>query len=104
MHREVALQQTLQPQFATTGKPPFAPWADGSPKKKPPDLQAACPISLRSHHALGGWVMVVLETGLVLADLPIELVDQLVEGDRDERFEFAVELLVRGLEAMADDG
>ncbi len=34
----------------------------------------------------------------------VALADQLVEGDRDERFEFAVELLVRGLEAMADDG
>jgi AcrR family transcriptional regulator len=33
----------------------------------------------------------------------VALADQLVEGDRDERFEFAVELLVRGLEAMADD-
>jgi AcrR family transcriptional regulator len=34
----------------------------------------------------------------------VALADQLVEGDRDERFEFGVELLVRGLEAMADDG
>ena len=31
------------------------------------------------------------------------LADDLVAGDRDERFEFAIELLVRGLEAMADD-
>ena len=29
------------------------------------------------------------------------LADDLVAGDRDERFEFAIELLVRGLEAMA---
>ena len=31
------------------------------------------------------------------------LADDLVAGDRDERFEFAIELLVRGLEAMAKD-
>ena len=29
------------------------------------------------------------------------LAADLVAGDRDERFEFAIELLVRGLEAMA---
>ena len=29
------------------------------------------------------------------------LADDLVAGDADERFEFAIELLVRGLEAMA---
>ncbi len=33
----------------------------------------------------------------------IALADDLAAGDRDERFEFAIELLVRGLEAMADD-
>jgi AcrR family transcriptional regulator len=34
----------------------------------------------------------------------VALADELVAGDRDERFEFAIELLLRGLEAMADDG
>ena len=32
------------------------------------------------HHALGRLVMVILQAGLVLAHLAIELVDQLVEG------------------------
>jgi TetR/AcrR family tetracycline transcriptional repressor len=32
------------------------------------------------------------------------LADDLVAGDADERFEFAIELLVRGLEAMAERG
>ena len=31
------------------------------------------------------------------------LADDLTEGDADERFEFAMELLVRGLEAMAKE-
>ena len=33
----------------------------------------------------------------------VALADDLVAGDTDERFEFALELLIRGLEAMADD-
>lgn len=33
----------------------------------------------------------------------VELADELVAGGRDERFEFAIDLLVRGLEAMAED-
>jgi AcrR family transcriptional regulator len=33
----------------------------------------------------------------------VALADELVEGGPDERFEFAIELLVRGLEAMARD-
>jgi AcrR family transcriptional regulator len=33
----------------------------------------------------------------------VDLADELVAGGRDERFEFAIELLVRGLEAMAND-
>ena len=33
----------------------------------------------------------------------VELADELVAGGRDERFEFAIDLLVRGLEAMAKD-
>jgi hypothetical protein len=32
----------------------------------------------------------------------VALADDLTAGDADERFEFAIELLVRGLEAMAD--
>ena len=31
------------------------------------------------------------------------LADDLTAGDADERFEFGLELLVRGLEAMAKD-
>jgi AcrR family transcriptional regulator len=34
----------------------------------------------------------------------VGLADDLTAGDADERFEFALELLVRGLEAMADAG
>ena len=33
----------------------------------------------------------------------VALADDLVAGDNDERFEFALELLIRGLEAMAND-
>jgi AcrR family transcriptional regulator len=33
----------------------------------------------------------------------VRLADDLTAGDTDERFEFAIELLVRGLEAMAED-
>jgi TetR/AcrR family transcriptional regulator, tetracycline repressor protein len=33
----------------------------------------------------------------------VELADELTEGGADERFEFALELLVRGLEAMGKD-
>jgi hypothetical protein len=32
----------------------------------------------------------------------VALASDLTEGDADERFEFAIELLVRGLEAMAE--
>jgi len=32
----------------------------------------------------------------------VRLADELTAGDADERFEFAIELLVRGLEAMAE--
>jgi hypothetical protein len=32
----------------------------------------------------------------------VALADDLTAGDADERFEFAIELLVRGLEAMAE--
>ena len=34
----------------------------------------------------------------------VSLADDLTAGDADERFEFALELLVRGLEAMAEQG
>ena len=34
----------------------------------------------------------------------VSLADELTAGDADERFEFALELLVRGLEAMAEQG
>ena len=33
----------------------------------------------------------------------VSLADDLTAGDTDERFEFALDLLVRGLEAMARD-
>ena len=51
------------------------------------------------------------QIGAYWASLPPEqfpvmtrLADDLVAGGADERFEFAIELLVRGLEAMADSG
>jgi hypothetical protein len=51
------------------------------------------------------------QLGAYWASLPPEqfpvmtrLAGDLVAGGADERFEFAIELLVRGLEAMADSG
>src|SRR4051812_30618830 len=60
---------------------PASPTADKhgpESKKRPSGRPVYSPLGL--HHALGGVVVVVLQPGLVAADLPVELIDQLVQG------------------------
>src|SRR4051812_5272842 len=65
----------------------YLPAEDDAWKKQGPRWRAFLHGSGVLHHAFGGVAVVVLHAGLVLADLAVQLVDQLVEG--------GIEVLVR---------